>query len=45
MHHRHTSPAAVFTKAHAFYSRLGEIDDAIGVAAGLAVDALRGPRP
>lgn len=35
---------AVFTKAHALYSRQRDIDDAIGVAAGLAVEALRAER-
>jgi beta-lactamase class A len=32
---------AVFTRAHALYERQREIDDAIGVAAGLAVESLR----
>jgi beta-lactamase class A len=32
---------AVFTRAHALYTRGREIDDAIGIAAGLAVGSLR----
>ena len=33
---------AVFTRAHVPHTRWGDIDDAIGAAARLAVDALRG---
>lgn len=35
---------AIFTRAHALYARQGDIDDAIGVAAGLAVESLRKAR-
>ena len=35
---------AIFTKAHALYTRQREIDDAIGFAAAMAVEALRRER-